>query len=1123
MMQHSNISTPRDEHARKVLRGDRDFRYTVATDPDLLLERNVIVRAGAGSGKTSILIDRMIVLVRKGVAPSAIVAITFTNRAAAELKERFFKRLLAIRSDLAEKDGAEWEEERERVEQALRHSDEAFIGTIHSFCLRLLRQRSLEVGLPPDFRQIEESDELTLRQSFWQARVEEAHASDDPDWAILVQGDVSWSGLFNFFGMLSSNQSVDFPQSNTERPELFESYSLTLRVLDVLSAIIPPSDNPDAFMTAVERACLRVQADEEDDFKRVRVMKALMEGVRGSEESELDITASRWDADRKSELNKLASSLKKGEDDLLDGGPVREPILGVIRQTVEIWDAWLHDAALRFAGQAVEAYRTYRVREGLLTYDDLLHEARRLVFSSASSRVVFQDQYGFFLVDEFQDTDPAQAALLFGLCSRAPDTDDWTASRLESGRLFVVGDDKQSIYRFRKADFQVFGAVARAVIRDGGEEIRLTANFRTDEALCDWINGSVGEVFASRQAPYQAAWEQLEPAKGRIGPAQPVVHLAIGKSGQRAQKPRVVAEAATIARLIHDSVKRGDSRPGDHMVLVRRHSNVPVFLNMFSRLSIPVSLPGGKQRGAESVIRLVHDLFRVLLDPNDGIALVAILRGILFGIPDTDLQEYHSSGGRWRGRMADAAHLDGAPQPIKEAGRTLADWAKLVRQERPATAFETLLAGTGLYGGLLREPNGELLAGTLRRIGSLLTSWDEKGLSFASCVHELGRFRSGELNLEPFSVAEPFGACVRILTVHSSKGLQAPYVYLADCLPDSSHLTKLHVRREGGKLVGSGLVVRGSAPFESAELRPARWLEDAEEESNFEQAEAHRLLYVAATRAKKQLIVSSHAEAGKGSGSWDMLGAYFDHAMVRRIEVDPPNTELPSETATNAGLTEDSGQSAASPSTRPVVGPPRWTLRRPSESGEDDHRKGPGAGLGRTMGMQYGSAMHSLFEAVVARRKMGVDEAIALQLAGQVMERELGDRIVDEGTGSSVTSRIKNATASMMAFVESDIWKQLESADRVLTEVPFTTQSMDGDLAVVTSGVVDLAFRTANQWTIVDYKTDRAEESVLIERHALQIEAYVRAWSSLFPDEPCRGLIWSTALDRFIPIKSHQH
>lgn len=1120
MSDHPSTSPTRDDQARKTLRGDRFLAYPVAADPDVVLDCNIIVRAGAGSGKTSILIDRMIVLVRSGVAPASIVAITFTNRAAAELKERFFKRLLDVHEELEGRSGEEWEVERRHVANALRHSDEAFIGTIHSFCLRLLRQRSLQAGLPPDFRQIEDSDELTMRQAFWQARVEEAHAAADPDWSTLVQGDVSWTGLFNFFGLLSNNQSVEFPQSGAERPVLDPACRFAQDVLDAVEPVIPPADDPDPFMTAVDRARLRMQPKETDDFKRIRVLKALMEGVKGSEDPELSITATRWDSDRKSDLYKLATAIRKGEDDLLAGNPVRDALLGPIREAVQQWDAWLHDAALRFASQAVEAYRLHRVHEGLLTYDDLLHEAKRLVLTSSSARNAFQQQYEYFLVDEFQDTDPAQAALLFGLCSNTPDAADWTSSRLEPGRLFVVGDDKQSIYRFRKADFQVFATVAKAIVRDSGREVKLTANFRTDESLCGWINTSVGKEFASLTAPYQAQWEPLEPAKGRIGPVKPVVHLAVGRSGQRAQKPRVIAEAAALAHRIHDSVTQGESRYGDHMVLVRTHSNVPIFLDMFSRLDIPVALPGGKQRGAESVIRLVHDLFKVLLNPDDGVALVAILRGILFGIKDTDLQAYKSAGGTWLGHLEDASKLDDAPDSIKQAAGILSTWALLVRNERPAAAFELLLSETGLEGALRREPNGELLAGTLGRIGSMLAAWDENGLSFAACVRELGRYREGELNLEPFSVAEPFGACVRILTVHSSKGLQAPFVYLADCLPDSSHLTKLHVRREGGRLVGSAVVVRGSAPFESAELKPAGWQEALAEETLFEDAEQHRLLYVAATRAQKQLIVSSHAEAGKGSGSWDMLGTYFDDELVERVDVDPPTMEWP--TAPESPPVEQSvdGQPA---SAKPLVpGPARWTLTRPSEKSESDPVQTGSSGFGRSIGMKYGRAVHTLFETVVARRKHGIQEDAVESLAIQIMEWEFGAQKQDSHAGArsggDLNSRIHTATQSVMAFVQSDLWKALQAADRVLTEVPFTIQSIETDTAVVTSGVADLAFRKDGRWTIVDYKTDRADESELIARHAMQIEAYVDAWMSLFPDEPCSGLIWSTELNRSIQI-----
>jgi ATP-dependent helicase/nuclease subunit A len=1114
MTTQSAHSTARDEPARELLRGDRFMACPVSKDPALKLNRNIIVRAGAGSGKTTILIDRMIVLVRSGVAPSSIVAITFTNRAAAELRERFFTRLLEVREALEEKNGAEWIEERQRVADALRHSDEVFIGTIHAFCLRLLRQRSLHAGLPPDFRQVEESDELNMRQAFWQQRVEEAHATGDPEWTLLAKGEVSWSGIFNLFGMLSSNQSVRFEQSGAERPDLSAVFTLTRLMIEALESIVPPSEDPDEFMTALDRARLRLAAASEDDFKRIRVLKALMEGMDGSDDPSLKITLNRWDSQRTSDLYKLAQRIKKGEDDLVAGRSVKDVWSGPIRDAVLAWDAWLHDVALRFAGQAVEAYRRYRVQLGLLTYDDLLHEATRLVLTSAPARRVFQERYRYLLVDEFQDTDPAQAALLFGLCSLDPDAGDWAQSKLQPGKLFVVGDDKQSIYRFRKADFQVFATVAEAVVRDGGKEVGLTANFRTDEALCEWINTSVGEIFAQQEEPHQARWERLEPAKGRFGPEQPVVHLAVCKSGQRAQKPRIVAEAAVIAERIRASVASGQSSFGDHMILVRTHTNVPIFLDMFSRLRIPVSLPGGKQKGAESVVRMIHDLFRVLLKPDDGVALIATLRGILFGIKDSDLQAYCGSGTAWEHMLHNASTLDGAPQAVQMAARTLSRWAETFRKERPGIAFELFLADSGVEGALRSEPNGELLTGMLERIGSLMVAWDMQGFAFAACVHELGRYRSGELNLEPYSLDEPFGECVRILTVHSSKGLQAPFVYLADCLPDTSYQTRLHIWREGGQLLGSAPILRGKAPFEAVELKPRDWSAYSVEEARFEQAEGNRLLYVAATRAQFQLIVSAHAEADKRSGTWDVLGPYFDDPRVERIEVDPQTTDLPElpEVMRQEQDRPASEYAAPIPFRLPL---PTWSLKRPSEK-DHPHVSGQEATAfsGISEGMLFGSAVHALFEVVVARRKEGISFDDVQQLATEVMERRFGS--------GHAPYLIKNATDALLAFLESAVWETLHAADRVLTEVPFTTESHSGDLAVVTSGVVDLAFRSHGHWTIVDYKTDRASLPEVRARHAPQIEAYVRAWTALFPDEPCNGLIWSTEHHQAVSVMAQE-
>jgi len=1131
-----------DEANRRIVRGSRDYSSPVRLDPDFDSQSNIVVSAGAGSGKTTVLIERMVALIRSGVEAQSIVAITFTKKAAGELQERFFKGLLDAEATLIELISAvsgenhqDWASELQHVRTALIHSEDAYIGTIHAFCLRLLKQRSLQAGLPPDFSQVDEAQELKMRRSFWHSRLAAARNENDADLAQLSRAQVSVSGTFNMFGTLCQHNSVDFVESGVERPDLqalFDSFDASM---ERLLPNLPISDNPDEFLLAFHRSILMLEeARGGDVFQKAHAISLALSAFKP--DRAFAIVMTRWGSNG-SEPKKFSKLLKEGGDDLGCAEPDTRSLLDFFAEdvypTMQKWNFWLHDVALRFAKQSVESYRIHRLESGLLTYDDLLSEARRLVVTSESARQYFQSRYTHILVDEFQDTDPEQAALLFGLCSSKPNQKDWIASQLFAGRLFVVGDDKQSIYRFRKADFQAFSTVREAIIREGGYPIELTANFRSDKRICAWVNESVGGLLSQGVAPYQADWVDIEAAKGTIGPDDAIVRFSVAKGSGRGEAAAARAEARAIAAWIHSLVNpdREDAPGfGDFKILVRGHSKIPIFLAELSAAGVPVGVSGGKADNAPRSLPLVHDFLKCLLDPNDGVALVSTLRGLLFGVSDVDLLAYREAGGDWKELLADADQLESAPDSIRAAQAALQSYAELFRTSPPAAAFEQFLKTSGLQGALRLIEDSDIEGGMLERIAVMLVSMETAGHSFAECVAEIGRYRGKELKLEPFSEKAPFGSCTQIMTVHQSKGLQADYVFLADSSPVRKRKSEIHIWREGSSMYGRVPFTTGSGHFKRVEMEPYGWTQAVEEEQKFEEAERIRLLYVAATRACKQLIISTQADPR--SGTWDVLADALIGENIPVIDIDPDEsgsvTEFEEELLEGpSGASEFDGE--AFTARLEQLSRATWSVRRPSEKEvrpglfEEDREtqsaygRAAASGSGSSDGMNYGSAIHTLFESLVARRKETVTEEIIQNLASEVMASRFEEAKIEE--------QVERSVKEAHVFVESELWASLRTASRVLTEVPFTTsqtykdsQSSEG-VDIVTSGVVDLAFRTEDGWTIVDYKSDNAGKDVLLERHASQIEAYLRAWYSIFPGESISGLIWSTDSGTAIPIK----
>ena len=1120
-----------DEPRRRVIRGRRDLSVPLAADQDFKPDQNIIVSAGAGSGKTSVLIERMIALIRMGTKSQEIVAITFTKKAAGELQERYFSGLLSARREVSrqieQSTGSEnegWKTELSNIESALLMAEEVFIGTIHSFCARLLRQRAFLAGIPPDFRQIDEVEEEKLRKSFWYDCLDAGSRSADPDLAVLRDAHVSISGLFNLFGTLVRNASINFSLSGAEEPDLSPVFDRLSDYLTVLAEQLPISDQPDEFLVALNRCILtRNAATQPDKFEMAHVLGLALEAVRLSEKQQLRITYSRW-GERSSESYVLATKLKKGEDDFGLGKPFAEYLIEDVNAALKSWQHWLHDIALRFASKSVDAYRTHRLESGNLSYDDLLQEATHLVYNFASSRARFQEKYTRILVDEFQDTDPEQAAMLFGLASLHPSAESWMKSKLLPGYLFLVGDEKQSIYRFRKADFQAFDLIRDAISSSGGLHLQLTANFRSDSRICDWINESVGALISQGHEPFQASWNDLIPTRGDLGIPDPVVRFEIGKSYRNRSLPKVRAEAAAIVEWITAKVESdsdGQADYGQFMIILRRHTNMPHYIAALTTAGIPVGVSGGRGENASDVLPLIDDLLRTVYNPNDGVALISTLRGPLFGVSDSELLNYRESGGAWEHHLAGIDSIPGDHECLVDARTALVQTVELFSDHPPYRAMELFLGEYGIEAGLSLRLDGDVAVGMLEKILSLIHDWESKGMSFGECVTEIGRYRRGELTLDLFSDSMPSGACVQILTAHQAKGLQADYVFLADSGGVAPPPPSLHVWRDASQINGSCTVMTGKGYRERIELEPKGWAEASERETEFDEAERLRLIYVACTRAKKQLIVSTNESAG--SGPWDALISGLEYSGVPVFVLDPipePPDWNPAFRPAAPPL-KDTGLPASAVAARiEDLSRETWTIRRPSEgdrhesfpiSQKQDDSKKELAGRGLS-GLEYGSALHSLFETLVGQRKTDINAPMLSDLNERVMSSRF--------SGQKLARYRESGGQAAKQFLESALWNRLVPASRVLTEVPFTVTHVESGLDVVTSGVVDLAFRTKEGWTIVDYKSDTVDEDTLLDRHASQIQAYVRAWSSIFPDESCIGLIWSTQSGQEVRIKA---
>ncbi|RKW69943.1 UvrD-helicase domain-containing protein [Galactobacter caseinivorans] len=852
---------------------------------DTELGAQLFVEAGAGSGKTTHLVRRIIALLRAGSPIGSIAAITFTEKAAAELRERTRAALLS--APTPERDAAEGLDPALRT-AALEGLDAAPIGTIHSFAARLLGENPLEAQLPPA---LQLQDEMASRAAFltrWES-VRTELFTNGPSEAIdtLLALGVRSSALEELTREL--DQDWDRVQlwlqtRGTDLPDGAGSGSLpnVRSVLDPLDELAP---------------LLVVAADEDKLAAVIRPMLSAADSLRAAMDS----------GDRPRALAALnqigAKTGTFGRTGSKPGWPHVD--VKIVRElTVQARDAALgavqsvvHPAILEvaaFLGRAVVAQARERQRHGTLEFHDLLIHARDLLVGgvgdstgdatggtdTATLHVRLRQRYRHLLLDEFQDTDPLQAEIAVRLASPTlAGPGEWSALRPEPGRLFMVGDPKQSIYRFRRADIATYLTQQR--LAGPAAQVELTTNFRSTQPVLSWINGVFGSLI-SEDASRQPAYVGLDVDPGRPewghGPAVSV----FGDEGDDAFHE----EARDVAALILEAtgrmpaqhgggfepawtVQSGASKDPDRSYLERPATLADIAILLPTRTSLPELRRELDRAGiaysleSSSLVysaQEVHDLLlalRALANTSDAAALVFALRTPLFGCGDDDLLRWRRARGSWNvhAKVPDA-HESLEQSPVALALASLQSLHRRVAFSTPAQLLSGLIEDRRMMEVAAREPHPEDAWRRLRFVVDQAAAWFEATGGSLRQYIEWAQTQADENARVVEAVVPETGAdAVRITTIHASKGRQFPLVILSGSSRGSraSSSRSLWSREDEPEFkLGSGLSTRGFDPA-------------ASNETAFDEAEKMRLLYVACTRAESRLAVSLHRKKHGGT------------------------------------------------------------------------------------------------------------------------------------------------------------------------------------------------------------------------------------------------------------------
>jgi len=1045
----------RNEYAPPA--GDEADRERILTD----LDSNMLVEAGAGSGKTTSLIGRMHALVMRGEPVERIAAVTFTRKAANELRERFQIKLETSLHELDPESEA-WL----RCDRALHDIDRAFLGTIHSFCARILREHPLEIALDPNFAEVSENGWEELCRGFWSRWLERCKRNGDAMLNGLTAVGVETQSLYDGFRCVMKYPDVHFPRAEVTRPDGAPCREKLEALIARARAMMPkeePADGWDPLMALVNRLEYHRRRN---DWCDITAFCAALEQIT---KSACEVTQKRWSNEKDGKV--AAKMLAEQFGSLLDGE---------ITALLTRWYEFRYPVVMSVLERASADFARERHETGQLGFEDLLMFSARLLREHPRVRDALGERYRHLLVDEFQDTDPVQAEVCFLLASESSEGNDWRRVTPRAGGIFLVGDPKQSIYRFRRADIQVY-EFAKSRMAEYGEVLALTRNFRSVAPIGDFVNRYFQDVFAATATGVQAPFTPMH-AEKEAGAADGVSEYWV-RPEKRDKWSIIATDSAQVASWISNRVSRGERVPGDFLILTAATAPLASYARALAARNIPVTTSGAKLPQEDELTELLVVL-RAIADPDNSIAVVAALEGMFFGFGPADLYDARVAGLRFRVTNPP----DGNDSAVARSLHQLHEWWKVSQRQAADVLLERILADTGLLYFAASQTLGDARAGVLLRLVDMLR---DAAMSGASGMNDaMNRIEllltqdSGDAPLRPGRTD-----AVRVMNLHKAKGLEAKVVILAAPVPPSDFPPKVHITRGESGLASGGLVVSSG---DSMVAQPAGWAAMADVERRFEDAERERLRYVAATRAMSELVIArceypklkTSTEDRPDTSVWSPFGEVLA-SIGGQVVMQP--TAAPGRRVTDrtvANVTE-----AISAAALHVERARDSSIRRRTvtESAREQREAARAYDLpidnGR--GAAWGRAVHRCIEAAGCGRTGASLRAFAAAVAA------------DEGLSGHHATELETLIVDLR---QSDVWKRLTHDGSARFELSVMRVADGNSGLVLTEGVIDAATLTDDEWLVVDWKTDAATGDEWAARKAKydgQVSAYAEMLTAL--------------------------
>ena len=1115
---------------------DQTTLYSIVND----LGANLMIEAGAGTGKTYALVSRVVALVKAGVRMQNIVAITFTEAAAAELSERIRSRMEQLLDNdhpdnvhdlLAQELN---DRDRGRIRRAVGELDQAAVQTIHSFAAQLLRDRPLPANLPPGWTPmdaVESAQRFEEQWDQWMDRALGEGADANPELTGALRylvgvnaGVASWNEIARAF-----DGNYDRLASDGSVPEidLRAVAETTLRALETLRAqCVNPSDS---LFEQISSAAETVKAIVEVADRPADAARALEQGAKVDFSGTAGSSAKNWSAP-------IAETRKQFREEI--GQPFQIAVRFAPALTI------LHHLRQSFALDFV----AQRKAEGVATFDDLLVWARDLLRDDAPTRRHFQERYTHILIDEFQDTDPLQAEIAYYLAA-SPDANiagpNWHTIPLIPGKLFIVGDSKQSIYRFRRADIGV-----TRLVKESGQlrPLTLAENRRSQKPILDWVNAVFGELMVG-EAGLQAEYIALQPNAGLQRDDLAASVQVFGEPMDLNAAALRQEQARHVASIITDSAgvgapnrmevydrESGGVRPAGlrHVcVLIRSRTGLGILTRALEYAGIPYRLEGRSLVFGTQEVQDLLNCLRAIDDPSDEVSIVAALRSPAFACSDVMLARWRDAGGTWnyQSRVLD----DGEPanenqkkrhQRLAELGADFPVRTGLLKIRAYHRMRQTMGAAR-LIDAFIRDRRLEELDLAENRPREIwrrrrFLAEQARQLEQASAANPgtppltLHTFlqwadlqQEEGARITEIAVPETDDDAVRIMTMHAAKGLEFPIVMLLG-LEQTPSVTSQAMLFDSST---------GLTEVRLGGLQSPGYAALVEWEKIHAATELVRLAYVGATRARDHLVVSMYQSTARGNRH----GAGIV-AQIVNLGEDAALPHTRASAGVDAGLRSQASLVGAA--ALPEYAPDIWQQKRtasvrhrsfpqavtatsvakalaPSDAdiedkdAERDSEATDRAGRG---GTAFGSALHEVLQVAVDRISdrlpladdAAVDDVLAeldpgIEHLAQESAKEYG--VLDSAED---IARLANRALRSSAVVAG------LRAPRLWSEIPVAASIDTPRGPVVMEGIIDLLYRDHDgQLVILDYKSDRVDSEAAVEvklhHYRMQGAAYAAA------------------------------